>query len=156
MIARASRSESKRHELSSSSRSLPLNDSIQALCHGDVAHSDLAVAKRVAAPEEPNSGPGYRSPSSLRDSDPASPDSTTGSVIRIPTARDLLANGCRSWARTPGHPGGVTHLPGSTCSAVPAVEGKRVARYSCPRRPWPPGWFHAPSTAHRSYARQDD
>jgi molybdopterin-guanine dinucleotide biosynthesis protein len=35
MITRASRSESKRHELSSSSRSLPLNDSIQAFCHGD-------------------------------------------------------------------------------------------------------------------------
>jgi hypothetical protein len=35
MITRASRSESKRHELSSSSRSLPLNDSIQAFCHGE-------------------------------------------------------------------------------------------------------------------------
>jgi hypothetical protein len=31
----ASRSESKRHELSSSSRSRPLNDSIQAFCQGD-------------------------------------------------------------------------------------------------------------------------
>jgi hypothetical protein len=35
MITRASRSESKRHELSSSSRSRPLNDSIQAFCHGE-------------------------------------------------------------------------------------------------------------------------
>ena len=35
MITRASSSESKRHELSSSSRSRPLNDSIQAFCHGE-------------------------------------------------------------------------------------------------------------------------
>ena len=35
MITRASSSESKRHALSSSSRSRPLNDSIQAFCHGE-------------------------------------------------------------------------------------------------------------------------
>ncbi len=35
MITRASSSESNCHELSSSSRSRPLNDSIQAFCHGE-------------------------------------------------------------------------------------------------------------------------
>jgi hypothetical protein len=35
MITRASCSESKRHELSSSSRGLALNDSTQAFCHGE-------------------------------------------------------------------------------------------------------------------------
>jgi hypothetical protein len=34
-MTRASSSESKRHELSSSSRSLPLNGSIQAFSHGE-------------------------------------------------------------------------------------------------------------------------
>lgn len=34
-MTRASRRESKRHELSNSSRMRPLNDSIQAFCQGD-------------------------------------------------------------------------------------------------------------------------
>jgi hypothetical protein len=41
MITRASSSESKRQELSSSSRSRPLNDSIQAFCHGERAHAGV-------------------------------------------------------------------------------------------------------------------
>ncbi len=45
MITRASRSELKRHEFSSSSHSQPFNDSIQAFCHGEPVsmYSEVAL-----------------------------------------------------------------------------------------------------------------
>ena len=44
MITRASSRLSKRHELRSSSRSRPLNDSIQAFCHGEPGSMKMLLA----------------------------------------------------------------------------------------------------------------
>ncbi|ORW71611.1 hypothetical protein AWC23_12575 [Mycobacterium saskatchewanense] len=49
-MTRASRSESKRHELSSSSRRRPLNDSIQAFCHGESGSMKSEPAPLNSAP----------------------------------------------------------------------------------------------------------